>query len=235
MGPVNETRQPPDRLPTAKVGVIVPYYGSLRELTDALESLRQQTFVDWQAVVVDDQSPERGAAELVAAMADPRIACVEHPANRGLAAARNTSVKHLQAPLLFPLDSDDKVPPTGLAALVQALDAAPDADCAIGKYQTFGLESRVWPWPLRDEAAMLRAQSLPGPGVLMRRAVVERAGGWCESAVLRNGNEDWDFWLAAMDAGPLRVVHCGDVVYGYQRRLGSLSASSRALPAWAKH
>ena len=215
-----------------RIGVIVPYYGSLSELRDALATLLAQTCGDWQAVVVDDQSPERGAAQLVADLADPRIICVEHAVNRGLAAARNTAFQHLQAPLVFPLDSDDKVPPTGLEALWNVLSANPQAHCAIGKFQTFGLEEQVWPLPLQLPMAMLRAQSLPGAGVLMRRELVEVAGGWCEDEVFRNGNEDWDFWLAALSAGPVTAVHCGEVVYSYQRRAGSLSAGALPVAHW---
>ncbi len=217
---------------TAQVGVIIPFYAQLGELREALQSLLDQDWQDWQAVVVDDLSPERGAADLVAQFADPRLQCIEHTSNLGAAAARNTAVRQLATPWLLTLDSDDKMPADGLRRLWDALAANPQADCAIGMIETFGQRREIWPWPLEDNRRMVQAQILPGPGVLMRRAVWERAGGWCEVGVLRNGNEDWDFWIAAMAGGPLLAVHAGAVTYHYRRRPGTVSVGRLPLADW---
>ena len=69
------------------VSVVVPCFGHAHHLAECLESLEVQTEGDWEAVVVDDGSPdgERIEAE-VARLDDPRVRLERHADNRGLAA-----------------------------------------------------------------------------------------------------------------------------------------------------
>jgi glycosyltransferase involved in cell wall biosynthesis len=208
-----------------EVAIVVPFYGDPDELRECLDSLRAQTYADWRAVVVDDASPQP-AAPVVAALADPRIELVRHQTNRGLAAARNTGVQHSRAPWLLPVDADDRLPADVLERLLAAVAAAPDVDVFFGDLQIFGEQTGVWRYPVGVPAALTRQQWLPGAGALLRRALWQRAGGWCEQAVFRAGNEDWDFWLAVAATGPLRVAHIGAIAYQYRRRAGSMSVGS---------
>lgn len=110
----------PHHAPT--VGVVVPAYGVEQWLPECLDSLRAQTHRQWQAVVVDDGSPDRSGeiAEQYAAR-DARIS-VLHTANGGLSAARNVGVAAVEGDYLAFLDSDDVLPPTALADLVAMLE-----------------------------------------------------------------------------------------------------------------
>ena len=105
------------------VGVVVPAYGVERWLGDCLDSLSAQRHRAWTAVVVDDGSLDRSGeiAEEYAAR-DERIRVV-HTENRGLGAARNEGLRHLDADYVAFLDSDDMVPPTGYSRMVEQLEA----------------------------------------------------------------------------------------------------------------
>ena len=106
------------------MGVVVPAYDVERWLPECLDSLLAQTHREWEAVVVDDGSPDRSGevAESYAAR-DPRIRVV-HTANRGLGAARNTGVGHVLGDYLAFLDSDDVLPPDAYATLVGRLESS---------------------------------------------------------------------------------------------------------------
>lgn len=108
------------------VGVVVPVYGVEDWLPQCLDSLKAQRHRSWTAVVVDDGSPDRSGeiAEQFAAR-DERIHVV-HTANRGLGAARNEGLRHLDADADFVafLDSDDMLPPTAYADMVGRLEAS---------------------------------------------------------------------------------------------------------------
>lgn len=116
------------------VSVVVPAYGVEEWLPECLASLVAQTHRRWEAVVVDDGSPDRSGeiAEQWAAD-DPRIRVV-HVQNAGLGAARNEGLRHVRGDYLAFLDSDDVLPPTAYATLVASLEAS-GSDFAAGSVQ----------------------------------------------------------------------------------------------------
>lgn len=107
-----------------RVGVVVPAYGVEAWLPQCLDSLLAQRHTAWTAVVVDDGSPDR-SGELAEEYAerDPRIRVVHTP-NRGLGAARNEGLRHLDADYVAFLDSDDMLPRNAYADLVRRIEAS---------------------------------------------------------------------------------------------------------------
>ena len=141
------------------VGVVVPAYGVEDWLPECLESLVAQTHGRWEAVVVDDGSPDRSGevAEEWAAR-DQRIRVV-HTRNGGLGAARNEGLRHVGGDYLAFLDSDDVLPPTAYADLVASLEAS-GSDFATGSVLRWeppppdgkGLHEPPWLRRLHDPA-----------------------------------------------------------------------------------
>lgn len=111
--------------------MVVPAYGVEQWLPACLDSLLAQRHTAWEAVVVDDGSPDRSGevAEEYAAR-DPRIRVVHTP-NGGLGAARNVGAAALDADYLGFLDSDDVLPPDALADLLASLESS-GSDFATG-------------------------------------------------------------------------------------------------------
>ena len=109
-----------------KVSVIIPLYQSQQFICDTLRSVQAQTFTDFEIVVVDDGSSDRGPA-LAKEFGDPRLRVV-HQENRGLAGARNGGIAHATGEYLAFLDADDHWEPTKLQRHVEHLDS----DSAIG-------------------------------------------------------------------------------------------------------
>jgi glycosyltransferase involved in cell wall biosynthesis len=204
--------------------VVIPCFERGDQLAESLSSLVGQTFVDWEAVVVDDGSSSFGLDQVVERLGDERIRYVRHLANRGPAAARNTGIRSGTSPLIFPLDSDDRLEPTCLERLTGVLLKDPAADCVYPDFALFGAETGIWAYDVRDVPALLQSQWLPGPGCLYRRTLWERVGGYCEDAALRPGNEDWEFYLAAAEVG-LVARHVPEPLYGY--RVSPVSTSTR--------
>lgn len=109
---------------TPRLSVVVPVYNVELFLDECLQSLADQTFRDWEAVVVDDGSTD-GSLEIARKWAarDTRIRVVEQP-NAGLGAARNTGVRHIAAGTEFLafVDSDDVVVPDAYQRCIASLD-----------------------------------------------------------------------------------------------------------------
>jgi glycosyltransferase involved in cell wall biosynthesis len=200
----------------ARITVVVPVYNYAHYLTECLASVVAQTRQDWVAIVVDDASTVGDAAAVVAAFADPRMTLLRHTQNRGLAAARNTGIRHAESKYVLPLDSDDKLAPTYLAEVFDAFDADDTLNAVFTDFLEFGSRGNRLRLGKRDVKALLREQWIPGPGTSFTRSLWEAIGGYCEAEALRVGNEDWDFWVGAASYG-LSVIHVPQPLYLYRQ------------------
>ena len=206
------------------VTVVVPSFNHANYLAECLASLSAQTLVDWEAVVVDDASTEGDIAGVVEACDDRRITYTRHERNLGAAAARNTGIRAGTADLIAPVDSDDILEPGFLERLCGELDDRPEADCSFPDFVLFGDASGRRNFGDGEVHDLVARQWLPGPGLVYRRRLWERVGGYCEDPALSAGNEDWDFYLAAAEAG-FTARHVDEVLYRY--RVGSTSTGMR--------
>jgi glycosyltransferase involved in cell wall biosynthesis len=205
-----------------RVTVVIPCYNSNAHLEECLRSVLAQEETRWEAIVVDDGSTDGGPEEIVAKPGDARIRVIHHDKNRGLGAARNTGFDAAQSELVLPLDADDLIAPEFLRKLLDLMDADADLDCAFCDFQLFGAESGIRAMRVEDLGVMTRYQWLPGAGVLMKRDLWERAGKYSEEHALRVGNEDWDFWLCAAEAG-FKAAHVAEPLYLYRKHAKSMS------------
>ncbi len=208
------------------ISIVIPYFNAIEYLMDCLNSLISQTFAHWEAIVVDDASTIKAESEAVLSkLDDPRITLVRHSENRGPGAARNTGFKAARAGLVLPLDADDMLAPTFLDETLAILSDTTTIDCVFTDFQTFGSTDDVWKFALKDIDDILSEQWIPGPGALMRKQVWEKAGGYSEAAVLRHGNEDWEFWISAMEQG-MAAFHLPKPLYLYRRRPDSRNVTT---------
>jgi glycosyltransferase involved in cell wall biosynthesis len=235
---------------TPSVSVITPCYNAEPHVAQALQSVREQSFPDWEHVVVDDGSTDRSAA-IVAALAegDARLKLIKQP-NGGITRARNAGFDHASPHsryLLF-FDADDRLEPDMLSTLVAHLDAHPDAAVA---YCDFGVidaagepvaERRIWtdryvpaPFGLRrlpDHATETPFLSLFGSfcggmlpsNAVLRRSHYERVCGWDE--VFGQPSEDTDLFLRlALEA---QVHFVPQTLVRYRRHAAQATQTARA-------
>lgn len=90
-----------------RVSVVMPTFRQARFLPRALDSLLAQSLPAWEAVVVDDGSPDETQDVLRPYLCDPRITGVRLPRNQGLGRALNTGIDLTTAELIAYLPSDD--------------------------------------------------------------------------------------------------------------------------------
>jgi glycosyltransferase involved in cell wall biosynthesis len=225
------------------VSVIMPAYNVSAYIEEAIASVRAQTMADFELLIVDDGSTD-DTAGIVRRFAeiDSRITLLQQE-NRGLAAARNTALRHARSGLMALLDSDDLWHPRFLEAQVQVLEQHPEVDIVTGNGWTLGSHedgqpARPWPDPrptpdlwtiLGDELSVFIMS-------VFRRRVYDTNGGFDE--MLRT-NEDFDFWLRAALAG-FKFARNDEPLGYYRRRDDSLSASQvrmlrGALRVYYKH
>jgi len=104
-----------------KISIIIPMWGVEKYLRRCLDSVQNQTFTEWQAICVDDGSPDKSGeiAEEYAAR-DKRFVVV-HKENGGLSDARNAGMPYADADYIMYLDSDDFIHPQTMEIAYKAI------------------------------------------------------------------------------------------------------------------
>lgn len=104
-----------------KVSVVIPTHNRPDLLKKALKSVLEQSFSDYEVLVVDDGLALR-AEEVIRELNDPRIKYLQHEREKGGAAARNTGIKAASSALVAFLDDDDEWLPAKLALQVEIME-----------------------------------------------------------------------------------------------------------------
>lgn len=110
----------------AQVTIAMPAYNAAPFIAQAINSIRQQTDMDWELVVVDDASTD-GTAEIVRAFDDPRIQLLTNDRRRGIYFGHNRILDASDTPYLAHVDADDFILPGALGKVVAALENNPRA------------------------------------------------------------------------------------------------------------
>jgi glycosyltransferase involved in cell wall biosynthesis len=182
------------------VSIVTPCYNTGAMFLDTIASVLRQSLQQWEWIIVNDGSDDAATLRVLGALRavnDPRVRVVDQP-NRGQAAARNAGVAVSRAPLLFFLDSDDLIAPTALEQLAWALASRPEIAAVATWCVFFGTRH------ILSRRGFASRHTFPHDNpltvsVMLRRTAFERVGGFDES--LRDGLEDYEFWVRLADAG----------------------------------
>ena len=220
-----------------KVSVIIPAYNQDKYLEDALNSVLNQTFTDWDCIVVDDGSTDN--TEEIAkkyVKIDNRFKYI-YQKNKGLAGARNTGIKHARGNFIQFLDSDDVIDVHKLEKQTKALDENLAFDIASCDFAFFpGNTSRedlrmkyVILGQLKDQLFRLFQMNgnIPSPIhiFLIRKTAVQQNGFFDETFF---SNEDRLYWTKYCLNGGQFYYTPGVMAY-YRLRSESMSLDSFSM------
>ncbi|MFD0895581.1 glycosyltransferase [Luteolibacter ambystomatis] len=174
-------------------------------LPAALASLLAQTFQNWELIAVDDHSSDH-SAEIVEAVADPRVRLTRFP-EVGLVPALRHGSGLVAGEWLARMDADDICDPRRLEKQLAFADTHPELDviaCQVSVLDPIG-EGLVryvdWVNGLADHEAMAKSRFIESPVVnpsaMIRRIAFDRIGGYHDPLWA----EDHDFWLRLLEDG----------------------------------
>jgi glycosyltransferase involved in cell wall biosynthesis len=180
--------------------IVTPLYNSGAVFHQTALSVQNQTFQDWEWLIVNDASTDSETVEILNTYRklDFRIRVIDHDINRGPGAARNTGFRAARSPYVLQLDSDDLIEPTALEKWLLFLDSHAEFGF-VGSYSVgFGAQQYLWSRGFHEGYAFT-VENLVNATALLRTAAWAKAGGYDETNCL--GLEDWDFWLRCASAG----------------------------------
>lgn len=197
------------------VTIVIPLYQKGSTIRRTIESTQQQSFRDFEILVVDDGSTDEGPDVVrTLARADSRIRLLSR-VNRGPGAAKNTGLWHASGPLITFLDADDEWEPVFLEHAVHALEVHPECDVYASAFRispsgidrwdelrAHGVKEGVWRLTedISDHELTLCLGVIHSCSSLFRTSVVRRFGGFYQENNCRFG-EDVYLWLQLM-------LHC---------------------------
>lgn len=199
-----------------KVSVLVAAYGQEKYLSETLQSLVNQTYTNWEAIIVDDGSPDN-VADVAKEWAsrDHRISFY-HTDNHGVSAARNFAATKATGKYVMSLDGDDMILPTYIQKCVEALETLPTLKVAYTYWQFFGAESHTPELVYTDFAEELLNNHIY-VSAMLRMEDYKRVGGFDEN--MRTAMEDWEFWLRILgDGAPNQVRLIPEKLFMYRQK-----------------
>lgn len=212
-----------------RVSIIIPAYNTAHLIATCLDSVFAQTFQDFEAMVVNDGSPDTPELEKVLQPYIDRIVYIKQ-ANKRAAGARNTAIARARGEFLAFLDSDDTWLPHHLKSQIKQFDADPalglvysNALLVNGSARRLEFMQRC---PSRGEATfeaiVEETCQIPVSTVVARKAAIVKAGGFDEGLARC---DDYDMWLRAAFYGAKIGYNRQVQVHLADARPGSLSAS----------
>ncbi len=174
------------------ISVVIPCYNHGHYLADAVDSILNQTWQDFEIIIVNDGSTDPDTIKTLKSFTRPKTTIIHHTENRGLPATRNTGIKNAVGKYICCLDADDKLHPTYLEKALLVMETNPGIDFVYSWTQVFGDGDRVWYASQFDPTTLIHFNQLNSPAVLKRQAW-EAVGGFREE--MREGFEDWEFWI----------------------------------------
>ena len=196
---------------TPTVTVLVPVYNRERLVEDAITSVLEQDFPDFELLLVDDGSTDDTPAVLDSwAKRDARIVVVHAERNLGIPGALNLGLAHARGRYVARLDSDDRMLPRRLAEQAAILDARPDVvlvSCAYELVDAAGKPLGVWRGDEPHEVVrfLLSFFNIVGGGgqVMFRLGEVRAEGGY---DTRYPSSEDYDLWVRLLRRGRIHTL-----------------------------
>jgi glycosyltransferase involved in cell wall biosynthesis len=198
------------------VSVVIPCYNLGMYLNEAVESVLDQTYQDFEVIVVNDGSTEAATLNVLNRIDHSRVKVIHTP-NRGVAAARNEGIRIATGKYILPLDADDRIAPTYLQKAVKIMQERPEAGIVYCEAEFFGEMTGKWQLPEYRFPDILFSNAIFCTG-LFRKSDWERAGGYNSNMIYLW--EDHDFWLSIIELGR-EVVRIPETLFFYRQRAGS--------------
>ncbi|MDO6746784.1 glycosyltransferase family 2 protein [Gilvimarinus sp. 1_MG-2023] len=212
------------------VSIVMPAYNAELTIEQAIESVLQQSFCDWELIVIDDGSVDATASVVQScSRLDARIHCITLQSNSGSPATpRNHGIGRARGEYIAFLDADDKWTPAKLERQLQFVQSHSLEVCATA-VDVVNIRNEVV--GRRAPTAKVTYQSLLKHNPLILSTVLLKKSFLGERRFKPLGHEDYLLWLELARAGAVLGV-MPEVLGWYRQHAGSVSANKLKVVAY---
>ena len=226
---------PSQNLKTPLLSVIMSVYSSPEHIPEAIESILNQSFQEFEFIIINDHSPYPECGEILNryAVQDNRIRIITLKENKKLAAGRNIGLRETKGRYIALMDSDDICERERFKSQLDLLTANPEIAACSTPLKEISADGKVI---IRDGATSEltiypRArypEDLPGnncsAALMIRREIIETLGGWREW--FQVGGEEVDLWRRLHER--FVTAKLAQSMYHYRQRADSQTSNSLA-------
>lgn len=217
----------------ATVSVIVPTFNHAKFLSQALQSIIEQSHQNWEAIIVNNFSTD-DTSQIIESFNEPRFKVVNFQNNGVIAASRNEGIRRSSAPFIAFLDSDDMWYSEKLSRCLVELEGGNDLVCHGERWVSADTRQRNIVYGPSSNAThdklLFRGNCLSTSATIVRRDILNQVGGFSEDSTFTTA-EDYELWLkiSQITSG---FIFLDEILGEYRRHeLGASSSVLRHLNA----
>ena len=194
-------------MPKPKISVIIPFYNRVDWLLEAIDSVLEQSFIDFEIILIDDGSTEN--VSRILQYKDPRIHYF-HQENKGRSIARNNGLQHAQGKYIAFLDADDLFSKNKLEVQFQYMEQHPDIILTYTSYQRIDEKSTYISTQYSGSKSynhysdLMLSCLIATPTVMVNRAFLISHN--IQFPIEVHIGEDSLFWIAVAKAGLIKGI-----------------------------
>ncbi len=214
-----------------KFSVLMPTYKTHpRWLKDAIESVREQTYDDWELCIADDASDDPGVRSILSTYAanEPRIKVTFLADNGHISRASNEALKLVTGDYVILLDHDDVLAPHAFHKLAKTIIADPSLDILYSDEDKISLQGRRYEPTCKPSWSPEYFLSFMYTGHIscFRASLIKRVGGFREGF---EGSQDYDLMLRLTELTD-KVCHIPEILYHWRAHEQSVAGNLDSKP-----
>jgi glycosyltransferase involved in cell wall biosynthesis len=190
---------------TPKITVLMPVYNCELYVREAVESILNQTYTDFELLIIDDASTDT-TASIVRTYNDSRIQLIEKPVNTGYTNSLNQGLKIAKGKYIARMDGDDSCKPDRFSKQVAYLNAHPETVLCATAFKVIGREI-YFGSPQNHDAiklALLDGNCICHSSVMMRKETLDIHSVIYDKT--KEPAEDYAMWIRLLFLGKLHIL-----------------------------
>lgn len=205
------------------ISVIVPCYNDGKYIHDCLNSVHNQSYENYEIIVIDDGSNEISTNEIISQINHSKITVLQTK-NQGPSNARNQAIRSSKGKYILPLDADNKVGRSFVSDAVDYLEKNSETKIVNCDLVFFGVKKGVKIFP-NFTIEKLICENIIECASIYRRSDFDQTMGYNPN--MKEGLEDWDFWLSLLEnGGGVYKLDLTEIYYRVKNRSRNNSISS---------
>lgn len=191
----------------------MPVYNCELYIQEALESILNQTFTDFEFLILDDASTDK-TVSIIKKYDDPRIQLIEKPLNTGYTNSLNYGLLLAKGKYIARMDGDDISLPKRFAKQVAYMEAHPDVIVCGTSYKIVGNDKHISIPENHDviKLTFLKTNCILHPSVMIRKSILDKFSIIYDTS--KEPAEDYDMWVRLLGYGKLHNLQ--DILIEYR-------------------
>lgn len=211
--------------------VIITCYNEGYDLLRAVRSVQEQTYTDYEIIVVKDYSDHQPTLEVCCQLKNEGISILYTEKNVGVSVTRNMGIAASKGDFIYTLDGDDELPPNALSIIANTFAQYPNADVVFGNYDLIenGEHQLVDCSALANKDGILSIENFLSCRVLPigQNATRKRIAVYYPSSDKYSfGCQDYELQLRMLEHG-VRFVYVPQVLYKWYKKTTGINSSQR--------